>query len=336
MKAIVYERYGPPDVLKLADVEKPAPRDNQVLVRVRATTVTAADRRIRSFDVPSYAWLPGRLFFGLFGPRRKTLGCEFAGEVESVGRGVTQFKSGDPVLGMTDAGFGAYAEYKAVRADRALVRKPQNLSFTEAAAIPFGGITALVFFRKGRIRRDDAVLINGASGGVGTAAVQLAKHFGTEVTGVCSTANMDMVRSIGADHVIDYTKEDFTADGEAYDIIMDTVGTAPYTRCKGSLKDDGRLLLVYSKGSDLLRIPWSALTSQQRIYAGAAPVRLEDLNFLVELAEAGEFRPVIDRTYAFADMVEAHRYVDAGHKKGNVVVSVDLDASSKERCQGTL
>jgi NADPH:quinone reductase-like Zn-dependent oxidoreductase len=322
VKAIIYESYGPPEVLKLADVEKPVPRDNEVLVKIHATTVTAADRRIRSFDVPSYAWLPGRLFFGLSGPRRKILGCEFAGEIETAGRDVTRFKPGDPVLGMTDAGFGAYAEFKAVRANRALARKPQYLSFAEAAAIPFGGITALVFFRKGKIRRDDTVLINGASGGVGTAAVQLAKHFGTEVTGVCSTANLDMVRSIGADHVIDYTKEDFTRNGETYDIIMDTVGTAPWSRCKGSLRDDGRLLLVYSRGGDLVRIPWLSLTGKQRIYAGAAPVRTEDLEFLVELAEAGEFKPVIDRTYSFDEMLDAHRYVDQGHKKGNVVVTV--------------
>lgn len=321
MKAIVYERYGPPEVLKPADIEKPVQKDNEVLVRICATTVNAADRRIRSFDVPSYAWLPGRLYFGLSGPRRKILGCEFAGEIEAAGRDVSRFKPGDQVLGMTDAGFGAYAEYKAVRT-RALVRKPRNLSFAESAAIPFGGITALVFFRKGKIRRGDKVLINGASGGVGTAAVQLARHFGAQVTGVCSTANLDLVRSIGADHVIDYTREDFTKNGERYHIIMDTVGTAPWTRCRGSLADGGRLLLVFSRGGDLLRIPWMTLTGRQRIYAGAAPVRTEDLEFLVELAEAGEFRPVIDRIYSFEEMAEAHRYVDQGHKKGNVVVTV--------------
>lgn len=323
MKAVIYEKYGPPEVLRMAEVPAPTPKDNEVLVRIRATTVTAADYRIRSFDVPGYAWLPGRLFFGVFAPRRKVLGCEFAGEIAATGRAVTRFKEGDAVFGMADTSFGAYAQYKTVREDGTLVRKPGDLSFEEAAAIPFGGVTALVFFRKGKLRKGDAVLINGASGGVGTAAVQLAKHFGAEVTGVCSTGNLDLVRSIGADRIIDYTREDFTATGETYDVIMDTVGTAPYSRCKTSLKDDGRLLLVYSKSTDLLRIPWVALSGKKRIIAGAAPVRIEDLQFLAQLAEAGDYKPVIDRTYALEDMVEAHRHVDTGRKKGNVVITVD-------------
>ncbi len=220
---------------------------------------------------------------------------------------------------------GCHAEYKCMPEDGALALKPANLTYDEAAAISFGGTTAVDFFRRGRLQSGERVLVNGASGGVGTAAVQLAKHFGADVTGVCSSANVEMVRSLGANHVIDYTKEDFTETGETYDVIVDTVGTAPFSRSKGSLKEKGRLLLVLGGLLDVLQIPWVSMTSSKKVIAGPAPERAEDLRFLAELAEAGEFKPVIDRRYPFEQIAEAHSYVDTGRKKGNVIVTLEHD-----------
>jgi NADPH:quinone reductase-like Zn-dependent oxidoreductase len=323
MKAIVYTKYGSPDVLQLKEVAKPTPKDNEILIKTHATTVTSGDWRVRSLDVPIGFGLMSRLVFGVFRPRQPILGTELAGDVESVGKDVSKFKVGDQVFAFSGARMGCYAEYKCMPEDGTVTLKPPNLSYDEAAALSFGGTTALDFFRRGKLQSGEKVLVNGASGGVGTAAVQLAKHFGADVTGVCSTANVELVKSLGAKHVIDYTKDDFTKDGETYDIIMDTVGTAPFSRSKGSLKEGGRLLQVLGGLPDMLQIPWVAMTSSKKIIAGPAAERLDDLRFLAELAQAGKFRPVIDRRYPFEQIVEAHRYIDTGRKKGNVIITME-------------
>lgn len=322
MKAIVYERYGSPDVLQLREVAKPVPKDDEVLIRIHATTVTSADCRVRSLNVPTGFGFMSRLVFGVTRPRRAILGSELAGEVEAAGKDVRKFMAGDPVFAMSGMAMGCHAEYKCLPESGALAHMPPNLTFDEAAALPFGGATALDFLRRGELRRGERILINGASGAVGTAMVQLARHFGAEVTAVCSAPNHDLVRSLGATRVIDYTKEDFTRNGERYDVIVDTAGTAPYSRCRASLKERGRLLLVLAGLPDMLPIPWVSLTSGRRIVAGPATERADDLRFLADLARAGEFRSVIDRRYPFEQMAEAHRYVDSGRKKGNVVVTL--------------
>ena len=325
MKAIVYERYGPPEVLQLKEVEKPAPKDNEVLIKIRATTVTSGDWRVRSLNVPAGFGLIIRLVFGVSRPKQPILGSELAGVVESVGKDVGKFKVGDPVFAFSDAAMGCYAEYKCMPENGAVALKPSNLTYEEAAALSFGGTTALSFLKRGKLQSGESVLVNGASGGVGTAAVQLARHFGAEVTGVCSSANMKLVRSLGASHVIDYTQQDFTQNGETYDVIVDTTGTAPFSRCKASLKERGRLLMVLAGLPDMLRIPWASMTSSKKCIAGPASSRVEDLRFLAGLAEAGKFKPVIDRRYPFEQIAEAHRYVDTGRKKGNVVITLAHD-----------
>jgi len=324
MKAIVCERYGPPEVLQLKEIEKPTPKDNEVRIKTHAITVTSGDWRVRSLDVPAGFGLIARMMLGFSKPKQPILGTELAGVVESIGKEVRKFKIGDPVFAFCDAAMGCYAEYRCIPENGPLALKPANLSFDEAAALSFGGITALDFFSRGELQSGEKVLINGASGGVGTAAIQLARHFGAKVTGVCSTANVELVKSLGADHVIDYTKEDFTQNGETYDIIMDTVGTAPFSRSSASLKQRGRLLMVLAGLPDMLRMPWVSMTSSKKIIAGpAAGGHAEDLRFLAGLAEAGKFKPVIDRAYPFDEIVEAHRYVDAGHKRGNVIVTLE-------------
>jgi NADPH:quinone reductase-like Zn-dependent oxidoreductase len=323
MKAFVYTKYGPPDVLHLKEVAKPTPKDNEVLIKTYATTVTSGDCRVRSLNVPVGFGLISRLFLGVLRPRQPIPGTELAGKIESIGKDVRKFKVGDSVFAFSGVGMGCYAEYKCMPEDGAMALMPANLTYEEAAAISFGGTTALDFFRRGKLQNGERVLINGASGGVGTAAVQLAKHFGADVTGVCSTANVELVRSLGATHVIDYTKEDFTQNGASYDIIVDTVGTAPFSRSKDSLKEGGRLLMVLGGLPDMLKIPWVLMTSSKKVIAGPAAERAEDLRFLAKLAEAGEFKPVIDRRYPFEQIAEAHRYVDTGRKKGNVVITLE-------------
>ena len=325
MKAIVYERYGPPEVLELMEVAKPTPKHNEVLIKTHATTVTSADWRVRSLEVPLGFRLIVRLVFGILKPKQPILGSELAGVIESIGKDVAKFKVGDQVFAFSDASMGCHAEYKCMPQDGAVVLKPPSLSYDEAAALSFGGTTALDFLRRGKLHGGEKVLVNGASGGVGTAAVQLAKYFGADVTGVCSTANMELVRSLGARHVIDYTKEDFTQNGETYDVIMDTVGTAPFSRSRDSLKAGGRLLMVLAGLPDMLRIPWVSVTSSKKVIAGPVAVRAEDLRFLAGLAEAGEFRPVIDRRYPFEQIAQAHSYVDTGRKKGNVIITLERD-----------
>ncbi|PXX73420.1 NAD(P)-dependent alcohol dehydrogenase [Rivihabitans pingtungensis] len=320
MKAILYQQYGPPDVLQMADIAKPIPKPNEILIKTYATTVTSGDWRVRSLTVPAgFGWMT-RLVFGVSRPRQQILGSELAGVVESVGEAVSRFKVGDAVFAFSDARMGCYAEYKCMPQDGAVACKPPGLSYGEAAALSFGGTTALDFLRRAKLQRGESVLINGASGAVGAAAVQLARHFGAHVTAVCGTANMAWVRALGASQVIDYTQEDFTQNGETYHVIMDTVGTAPFSRCQASLRDGGRLLLVLAGLADMLHAPWASLSSGKKVIAGPVSVRAEDLPLLAELAATGVFKAVIDRRYRFEQMVEAHRYVDSGRKKGNVVV----------------
>ena len=274
-------------------------------------------------NVPTGFKLISRLIFGVLRPRRRILGMELAGIVEAVGKDVTAFKAGDAVFGFDSKNMGCYAEYKCMPEDGPVAAKAANLTFEEAAALSFGGTTALYFLRKAKLQSGQKVLINGASGSVGTALVQLAKYFGAEVTGICSGANAEMVKSLGADRIIDYTKEDFTENGETYDVIIDTASTAPYARSKGSLKAGGRLVLVQSGLPEMLSAPWISFMSNKKVIAGPATEKPEDVRFLAEMATAGQFRPVIDRQYAFEDIVEAHKYVDAGHKRGNVVITLE-------------
>lgn len=323
MKAAVYTRYGPPGVVEIKEVAEPKIGGDDVLIRIRATTVSSGDWRVRSLDMPPGFKLFARPALGFFGPRRPILGGELSGDIVAVGKNVTTFKSGDAVFAFPSAGFGCHAEFRAMRQDGPIALKPANLSYEEAAALSFGGTTALHFLKtKGSIRPGEKVLIVGASGTVGSAAVQIAKYFGAEVTGVCSTANLALVKSIGADKVIDYTKEDFTKSGETYDIIMVTAGTMPASRCKHLLKDNGRLLMVLSGLSDIAQIPWVALTSSKRIIAGPAMGNVQEVLAIKNLAEAGVFKPVIDRHYPFEQIVDAHAYVDTGHKRGSVVITV--------------
>jgi NADPH:quinone reductase-like Zn-dependent oxidoreductase len=307
MKAIVCTAYGPPEVLQFQEMEKPVPRDNEVLIRVRATTVHRGDSRMRGLDIPGPGWqrVLARLVLGIRRPRKAILGMELAGEIESVGQDVTRFKKGDRLFASTVwSGFGAYAEYKCMAEDGVLALKPANMTFEQAAVIPSGGITTLGILKMANIQPGQKVLIYGASGSVGTFAVQLARAFGAEVTGVCSTANLDLVKSLGASRVIDYTREDFTRSGETYDVIFDAVDKFRGDH-RAALKEPGVYLNVD--------------TSSDKIKAGDAPALLGELK---ELVEAGKLRAVIDRHYPWEQIVEAHRYVDRGHKRGNVVIAV--------------
>ena len=329
MKAIICTKYGPPDVLQLKEVEKPTPKDNEVLVKVYATTVAAVDCEMRRFNkFPLWLWLPGRIVIGITGPRQKILGHELSGEIESVGKDVKLFGKGDQVFAATGHSYGAHAEYKCLPEDGALAKKPANMTHEEAAAVPVGGGTALHFLRKGKIQSGQEVLINGASGSIGTFAIQLAAYFGAEVTGVCSTANLELVKSLGVDKVIDYTEEDFTKTGLTYDIIFDAVAKSSFSRCKGSLKPGGIYLTTIPSLGVMLQMLWTSKFGRKKaIFAasGVAPSseRAKNLVFLKELIEAGKINPFIDRSYPLEQIVEAHRYVETGHKKGNVVITVE-------------
>ena len=323
MRAVVYRRYGGPEVVELADVPKPVPRDNEVLVRIHATTVTSGDWRVRTLCVPTGLGLVARLAFGFTGPRQPIMGSEMAGTIEAVGKDVTRFRVGDEVFGFPGGSMGCHAQYRTMPEDGRLARKPANLSFEEAASLPFGASTSLHFLRKAGIRPGDKVLVIGASGGVGTAMVQLAKHNGADVTGVTSTKNLTLVTSLGADRVIDYTKHDFTTRGETYDIVVDTVGGTSFARCRPVLRDKGRLLAVAAGMPEMLAALWSPLTGSRRVIAGPAAERVEDLPEMAALAEGGALKPVIDRRYEFEQMAEAHAYVETGRKRGSVVVSVE-------------
>ena len=317
MKAIVYTKFGPPEVLHLQEVEKPAPKAKEVLIKIYATTVVKEDPDLRAS--------PG--FNGFLKPRHPILGQELAGEVEAIGKDVTRFRLGDQVFGIDM--FGAYAEYKCMPEDGALAIKPANMSYEDAASVPNGALTALPFLRdKGNIQSEQTVLIYGASGSVGTAAVQLAKYYGAEVTGVCSTTNLEWVKSLGADQVIDYTQEDFTENGKTYDIIFDTVGKRSFSECKGSLTDEGIYLATVPTPVIMLQALWPAKSGSKKVKFVAAGLRsasekIKDLVFLTDLIEAGMVKPVIDRCYPLEQIAEAHRYVEKGHKKGNVVIIVE-------------
>ena len=323
MKAIVWTKYGSPDVLKLKEVEKPTPKDNEVLIKIHATTVTAGDCEMRGMKVAILFRFLMRLYIGLRKPKRITiLGMELAGEIEEVGKDVKLFKEGDKVFAAPSfVNIGTCAEYVCLPEESKeglLAKKPNNMTYEEAAAVPVGGLEALHFAGNENIQSGQEILINGAGGTIGTFAVQLAKYFGAEVTGVDSTAKLDMLLSIGADHVIDYTKEDFTKSGESYDVILDVVGKRSLSDFKNSLKKNGLLLLANPKLSHIIR----GRLSSMRVKAGTSNPKTEDLIFLKELIEEGKLKSVIDRTYPLEQTAEAHRYVETGDKKGHVVITV--------------
>lgn len=320
MKAAICERYGAPDVLKIAEIPKPVPKDNEVLIRVRAATVTLGDCELRAFRVAGWIWLPLRLAMGITRPRQPVLGQELAGEVEAVGRDVDAFKPGDRVFGSTGFRMGAYAEYALLPASHPLAPVPAGLSFEQAACLPVGGINAMHFLRKADLQPGEQILINGAGGSIGTLAVQLARNIGAEVTAVDRGDKLDILSGIGADHVIDYTRQDFASLGRRYDVIVDVVGKAPYSGCIASLRPNGRLVLGNPYLVPMLRGLWTSRTSDKKVYVQLAGETREDLEHLGALAVAGEITPVIDRTVALDDIAEAHRYVDAGNKRGCLVV----------------
>ncbi|MBU0490586.1 MAG: NAD(P)-dependent alcohol dehydrogenase [Chloroflexi bacterium] len=327
MKAIVWTKYGPPDVLQLQEVEKPTPKDNEVLIRIIATTVTAGDCEQRSLKLPFWLALPMRAYVGLERPRRITiLGMECAGEIEAVGPDVKRFRPGDQVFAATGfVDMGPCAEYICLAEEPdqgALAIKPVNITYEQAAAVPVGGLEALHFLRLGNAQSGQKVLINGAGGTIGTFAVQLAKYFGAEVTAVDSTEKLDLLRSIGADQVIDYTRGDFTTSGQTYDIIFDVVGKSPFSRSVRSLEQNGRYLIANPGVSQMIRGRWTSMISSKKVICGAASPKTEDILLLKELIEAGRLKSVIDRRYPLEQTAEAHRYVEKGHKKGHVVITV--------------
>lgn len=332
MKAIVWTKYGSPDVLQLQELPKPAPRANEVLIKIHATTVTAGDCEARNLKMPVLIRLPMRMYVGLRKPERITiLGQELAGEIEAVGRDVKRFGEGDQVFGTTGLGFGAYAEYLCLPETSSmgvLAEKSTHMTYAEAAAVPTGGLEALHFIRKGNIQRGEKVLILGAGGSIGTFALQLARYFGAEVTGVDSTGKLEMLRSIGAQHVIDYTREDFTGNGQTYDVILDVPGRSSFSGSLRSLKPNGRYLLANPGLSHMLLGPWTSMRSGKKVIFGAGSKRTEDLIFLRDLIETGKIKAVIDRRYSLEQIVEAHRYVETGQKKGNVVIDVRPVASA--------
>jgi len=328
MKTIVWTEYGPPDVLQLKEVEKPTPKDNEVLIRIYATTVTSGDCEMRRMETAIQYRILMRMYVGLRRPERITiLGMELAGEIESVGKDIRNFKIGDQVFAATGfVGTGACAEYICLTEEPeagVLAIKPVNMTYVEAAPVPVGGLEALHFLRQGNIQSGQKVLINGAGGTIGTYAVQLAKHYGAEVTAVDSTGKLDMLRSIGADQVIDYTQEDFTKSGVTYDFILDVVSKSPFSGSIRSLKQNGHYLIANPRLSQMVRGRWTSRRSSKKVSFGAASPKTEDLIFLRELIEAGKVRSVIDRLYPLEQVAEAHRYVEAGHKKGHVVITVD-------------
>ena len=325
MKAILHTKFGPPDELKVGEVEKPTPKDNEVLIKIHAASVTTSDCNVRNLTfAPKWATVPMRLFiFGVFKPRVNILGIDLAGEIEAVGKDVKQYKKGDQVFGTNEPTFGTHAEYICVPEDGVLTIKPPTITWEEAAAIPNMGNTALTFIRDmGNVQSGQKILINGASGGVGTFAVQLAKHFGAEVTGVCSTTNLEMVKSLGADKVIDYTQEDFTKNGETYDVIFDVVSKSSFSQCKNSLNKNGIYLVTVPSVATIFQMLFTSMAGSKKVKSGGADIKLDNIIFLKELIEAGKLKAVIDRTYPFEQTVEAFKYVEKGRKKGTVVITI--------------
>lgn len=323
MKAIVATKYGSVEVFPLKEVEKPIPKDDEVLIKVHATTVTAGDSELRRFKMPTLFWLPLRIYFGITKPRINIFGQELSGEIESVGKEVTEFKKGNPVFGSTQIRFGAYAEYICLPSKYAIAIKPDNMSFKEAATLHTGGLNALHFIRKTNIQQGQKVLIVGAAGSIGTLAVQIAKSVGAEVTGIDSSKKLDMFRSIGADQVIDYIQEDFTKSGKNYDVIIDVVGKCSYSRTVKSLRHNGRYISGNPSLPGMIRGLGTSMTSDKKILFELASYKKEDLFHLKELFQSGKIKPVVDRCYPLKQMAEAHRYVDQGHKKGNVVITME-------------
>lgn len=330
MKAIVYSEYGPPEVLQLKDVEKPTPQENEVRVRVYATTVNFGDLLARNykeispkkFHMPLLFWFIGKMYFGVKKPKITILGNEFAGEVDTVGKDVKSLKPGDPVFGYLGQRMGAYAEYLCLPENGVLAIKPANLTYEEAAIVPYGGIMALNLLRKANVQPGQKVLIDGASGGIGSATVQLAKQFGADVTAVCGTPRLAYVKSLGADKVIDYTQEDFTQSGETYDLIIDILGKSSFARCKKSLTPNGRYLPVSFKMKQLFQMLWTSIAGSQKVICAMLPEKAEDLIFVKELIEAGKIKPVIDRRFPLEQAAAAHRYIESGLKKGSVVITI--------------
>lgn len=331
MKAIVYTQYGSPDVLRVKEITRPAPKDNEILIRVRATSVNFGDLMARNFksisprqfNMPFPIWLLSKMAFGPNQPKITILGNEFAGEVEAVGQAVTRFKRGDQVFGHLGPSMGAYAEYCCIPENGTVALKPVNLTYEEAAAVPYGALMALGLLRKANLQPGQKVLINGASGGIGSAAVQIAKHFGAEVTGVCSAPRLGFVRSLGADRVIDYTQEDFARNGETYDLIFDILGKGSFSRYKGSLKANGILLCASFKMKQLFQMLWTSLSGGRKVICAMAPGSVEDLNAVKELIEAGKIKAVIDRCYPLEQAADAHRYVEEGRRQGSVAITLN-------------
>lgn len=323
MKAMTYRRYGGPEVVTLSVVPKPSPRPNEILIRILATTVNSGDWRARSLKLPAGFGLLGRLVFGITRPRQPILGAELAGIVEASGSKVTRFRPGDEVIAFPGGSFGSHAEFRCMPEDGMVVRKPANLTFMEAAALSFGSTTALPFLRdKARVKRGDKVLVVGASGAVGSAAVQIDRHFGADVTAVTSTGNVELVRSIGAARVIDYTQTDFATTGQTWDIILDTTATVPFARCAASLKPGGRLVVVNGTFGQALGFGRPPRASGKQMITGVAPLSPDDLREIANLASTGKLKPVIDRIFRLEDAAKAHAYVDTGRKRGSVVLTV--------------
>ncbi len=330
MKAIVYTEYGPPEVLQLKEVEKPTPQENEILVRNYATSVNYGDITARDFsnvssrefNMPFLFWALGKISFGLRKPKNTILGSEFAGEVAAVGKAVTRFKEGEQVFGYTAQSMRADAQYLCVPEDGEVALKPANMSFEEAAVVPYGAITALNLLRKVDVQSRQKVLIIGASGSIGSAAVQFAKLYGAEVTGVCSTPRIEFVRALGADRVIDYTKEDFTQGSETYDLIFDILGRGLFAQCRRVMTENGRYLLASFKLKQLLQMVWTSKVGNKKVICALAPAISGDLPYIKELIEAGKFKAVIDKSFPLEQMAEAHRYVEAGHKQGQIAITI--------------
>lgn len=324
MKAMVCTKFGPPEVLKLKEIDKPIPKDNEVLIKIDATTVTKYDCWVRSFKLSSriIALLFG-MNFGFRKPKNPILGTEFAGKVEAVGEDVKNFKIGDVVFGYPGMSIGSCAEYRCMDENGVLALKPSNMTVEEAASVQQGALTALYYLRQVNVQKNQKVLVFGASGGVGIYAVQLAKYFGSEVTGICSTSKIELVKSIGADTVIDYTKEDFTKNGETYNIIFDTIGKSPFSASVRSLRNSGFYLITTHKLLRFFRILWQNLTSSKKVISPLLKETKKDLIFLRELIEAGKLYSVIDKTYPLEQTIEAHKYVESGEKKGHVVIKMN-------------